>query len=99
MMLSDERLAEIRAWCDATVAGPLRLTGVKVIPYMTDLLAEVDRLRARNAKALEVLRGLEWNAHGDVRDDLCPVCWAAPEEGHTPDCRLGAALKGASDAE
>ena len=44
--------------------------------------------KLRADEAIEMLRELEWSATGDFSADrFCPVCAAAPQEGHD-DCRL-----------
>lgn len=61
-----------------------------------DLLAEVERLRSRNAELVEVLRGVEWVERVDGVGRLyghCPSC-QRDEPRHAPDCALDAALRG-----
>jgi len=71
---------------------------------MPDLLAEVERLRARNAALEGVLREVEWGAGTYVYDDdggrmipTCPRCLAEKREGHAPDCALDAALRASNE--
>ena len=69
-----------------------RLTALALYP---DLLAEVDRLRARVAQLEGVMRSVEWGCRDATSDGIpmetCPKCHEASPL-HAPDCALDAAL-------
>lgn len=74
--MSDERLAEIRAaieWVD-----PREITDV--VGYVTELLAEVDRLRAREQRVAEALLEARDDGNGAGLDG-----WIGPGRGEEPD--------------
>jgi len=86
MALSDEQLNLIR-----------RLVfNYKNVPHLAaaarDLLAEVERLRVRNAELEGVLRMCD---ESDETFHHCPVCGCSG--GHAPECALDAALRGEED--
>jgi hypothetical protein len=57
----------------------------------------VAALLAEREKMLAVLHEVEWKGFTmDTDRDVCPCCARAREEGHTPNCRLAALLKGAN---
>ena len=98
--LSEER--------DLTNIDRLRIGALHVEPPFADedlldeitaLESELERLRARNAELVEVLRSVEW-----VQDDLmyeypkrwCPRCQGV-EPDHHSDCALDAALRASNE--
>ena len=109
--LSDERRAEIRKraeWEYALHAGQPRNTERGAILFLIrtsiDLLAEVDRLRARNAELVKVLRSVEWEPiyftyEATIEDEpeICTRCHRRRTDGHAPDCELAAALRDAHE--
>lgn len=100
--LSDELLAEIRA--RATTPHSDRWTLMEIAEHDTQatvdrtaLLAEVDRLRAREAAMRDVLqevvtvdeRGTYIHTYDDGYYADCPYCGATSREpGHRPDCLI-----------
>lgn len=43
---------------------------------------------------LEALEAMEWNGNGVQGDQgVCPECISYPNEGHSKDCKLQAAIK------
>jgi len=65
--------------------------------WVTQLQAEVARLRAENAELAGVLQSVEW--FGDTGDDRwysCPSC-GQHQPRHAPGCALAAALREVSD--
>jgi biotin synthase-related radical SAM superfamily protein len=52
--------------------------------------AEIDELKAKLAKAVEVLKDLEW--HADYHEYRCSMC-NHPNPNHDPDCALAAVIK------
>ena len=96
--LSEER--------DLTNIDRLRIGALHVEPPFADedlldeitaLESELERLRARNAELVEVLRSVEW--FGDTGDDRwysCPSC-GQHQPYHALDCALDAALREVSD--
>ena len=93
--MSDERLLAIREFWDGHEDGDVsddRAVWRFVHQTSLALLDEVDRLRARNAELVEVLRMCD---ESDETFHHCPVCgWSG---GHAPDCELNAVLREASD--
>jgi biotin synthase-related radical SAM superfamily protein len=51
---------------------------------------EIDELKAKLAKAVEVLKDLEW--HADYHEYRCSMC-NHPNPNHEADCALAAVLK------
>ena len=51
-------------------------------------------LRARLAKAEELLKEYEWVASGPDFQSECPDCFSERRDGHESDCKLAAFLKG-----
>ena len=96
--LSDER--------DLTNIDRLRIGALHVerpfadedlLDEITALESELERLCARNAEMVEVLREVEWNGQMDEDEfgnpmATCPRCDAWRPQGHAPDCALDAAL-------
>lgn len=73
---------------------------------LNGMQAEIDRLRARNAELVAVLRSVEWGTNVWDYDDgggcarpACPQCLAEWRDGHFADCALDAALRGGTDGE
>lgn len=60
------------------------------------VLDEVDRLRARNAELVAVLREVAWD-DGVEGPRCCRLCGEYEDEGHAPDCALDAALRDAHE--
>ena len=52
-----------------------------------DLLAEVERLHAENAKLRKTIEDIEWIGTG-----WCPWCFRWRMYGHAPDCKRQKAL-------
>ena len=76
----DARAGEHAAW-------------MKTVKRLKESEAENERLRARNAALVEVLRSVEW-----IDNVICPRCRAyKTPQGHHPDCALDAALRGANE--
>lgn len=48
----------------------------------------------RIAELVDVLRAVEWAVYVRGYGYTCPICGAAQDEGHDPDCRLAAMLRG-----
>ena len=103
--LSDER--------DLTNIDRLRIGALHVEPPFADedlldeitaLESELERLRARNAELVAVLREVAWGAGTWAYDDdggrmipTCPRCLGENNYGHDDDCALDAALRGADE--
>jgi len=103
--LSEER--------DLTNIDRLRIGALHVEPPFADedlldeitaLESELERLRARNAELVAVLRSVEWGAgtwaydyDGGRMIPTCPRCLGENNYGHDDDCALDAALRGASE--
>ena len=87
--MTDERLAEIQALV-ANINERGRYSGAvspSEVIYASDaslLLAEIDRLRAREAAAMAIVRAVAANSFPGADPGVCPFC----EKGilHKPDC-------------
>ena len=96
---------------DLTNIDRLRIGALHVEPPFADedlldeitaLESELERLRARNAELVAVLRSVEWKGpvesveteDGYRTARLCPRCLGDRLEDHAPDCALDAALRG-----
>jgi hypothetical protein len=101
-----ELLAEVerlRSWlreCDVAIGGDGSDDSLLGLVYTCGegkaAMTEVERLRAKNAELVKVLRGVEWYG-SDGETYWCPICGEYDHEGHLEDCSLAAALKEASD--
>lgn len=80
----DAALATVEAWTQA-VAGATKNAEKAVT--LSLLYAE------RLAAALAVLREVEWQERANYWRG-CPSCWGDEGDGHKPDCKLDAVLKG-----
>jgi hypothetical protein len=71
-------------------------------PYRAEAVRQLDWARARMADALSLLRETEWGGACENLSDLggpvaqCPACGRLRDagDGHAPDCRLAALLRG-----